>query len=47
MTVDELMEELKRQPNRRVPVTIQVAGEIIRDVDRVRWDGARVVVELR
>lgn len=49
MSVDELIEELQRQPNRRLPVVLVVSGrrderEYATEL-RVRFDGPRVLIE--
>lgn len=50
MTVEEFIEELQRQPNQRVPVVVTQrdhnGGRVLRPVDRVRFDGPRVIVEV-
>lgn len=49
MTVDELIEELQRQPNKRLPVALVVSNcrgdrEIATRV-RVRFNGPNVLIE--
>lgn len=50
MTVEELIEELQRQPNKRLPVKLRVRRDqgrdtALRDGIRVRFDGPHVAIE--
>lgn len=46
MSVEELIEELRRQPNQRVPIVLSLPSrEVKTEVDRVRFDGGCVLIE--
>lgn len=47
MTIAELIAELQRQPNHKIPVVIAAqikTGEIIQPAETVRFEGGRVAI---